>query len=137
MARTLLDFAKSLEARAAAVGSIGNEATKRKAFAIVRYLAYHTPVDTSKALSNWQVGIGAPVGSVHGAFFIGVHGSTKTASAENTVNFAQAMLERKRPGETVYISNLLPYIQRLNDGGHSQQPGGFVEVATLLARTTK
>ena len=137
MARSLLDFAKSLDRRAAAVGAAGNAAKRRKAVAVVRYLAYHTPVDTSKALSNWQVGIGGPVSTVRQAFFHGEHGSTLSASAENTINYAKAVLEEVKAGEPIYISNLLPYIRVLNDGTHSKQPGGFVEAAMLIARNTK
>ncbi len=137
MARTLLDLAKSMERRAAAFNTVGNEAKKRKVIAVVRHLAYNTPVDTSKALSSWEVGIGGPAPGRRQAFFPGEKGSTLEASAENTVNFAEAQLQAVKPGEVVYISNGQPYIRVLNDGTHSKQPGGFVEAATMIARKTK
>lgn len=137
MARTLLDFAKSLDRRAAAVSDFGSARSKRITMAVIKYLAYNTPVDTSRALSNWLVTVGERAMAARGAFFVGSAGSTQSASAQNTILFAQAALENKKPGESIYISNLLPYIRKLNDGTHSTQPGGFVEVAHLLARTTK
>jgi hypothetical protein len=136
VARTLLDLAKSCERRAAAVSTSGNEAKKRKGLAILTYLAHVTPVDTSKALSNWQFGIGEKPSARRGAFFVGSEGSTAQISTETTINFGKAQLESIKPGEPLYISNLLPYIRRLNDGWSAQHPGGFVEAAALLARTT-
>lgn len=137
MARSLLDFAKSMERRATRISVVGNEATKRKVMAAVRYLAYNTPVDTSELLSNWQVVLDRPAASKRGPFFPGLGGSTQDASAQATINFAAAILAEKKPGQRVYISNVAPYVRRLNDGGGKFMPGGFVEAARLIIRNTQ
>lgn len=137
MARSLLDLAKSMERRAAGVSSIGNESKKRKVLRVLTYLVMVTPVDTSKALSNWQLGIGSRPMTPRAAFHVGTHGSTAQASSENAINFAKAQLAEVKPGEDVYISNLMPYINELDRGHSTQHPGGFIAAARLLARVTK
>lgn len=137
MARTLLDFAKSLEARAASLNKIGHEASIRKAKAIISYLIRVTPIDTTRALSNWQVTLNTPAMAPRGAFFVGTHGSTFDASADTLTYFADAVLADKKPGDTIYISNVLRYITYLDQGTSMQFPGGFAAGAQLIARTTK
>lgn len=115
MARTLLDLAKSLERRAAVFSEAGNASKKRKVTAIIRYLAHITPVDTSKALSNWQLGIGSAPTFERPAFYAGSHGSTAQLSTETTINYALAQLQDVKPGTPVWVSNLVPYIGKLNE----------------------
>lgn len=101
---------------------------------IVRYLVRTTPVDTSQALSNWQVTLG--VASAHRIppIIPGKHGSTYELSADQAIEFAIAVAKTAKPGQSVWISNKLPYIRRLNDGYSSQAPAGFVEAAQLIGR---
>lgn len=94
-----------------------------------------TPVDTSQAESNWQIGIGAAPQSMLKPYFPGAGGSTQGESAEAVIEAAAEMLKRKKPGETIYISNVAPYIRRLAYEGHSKQsPPGWVEAAVLIGR---
>jgi hypothetical protein len=137
VARTLLDMAKSLDRRAAAFGERTNAHTQRRVIAAIRYLAYETPVDTSRALSNWQVSLDYPVEYGRQPFYTGAAGSTREASAQATIAFAEAILEQRKPGQTIYISNVMPYIRRLNEGSSTQSPGGFVEAAQAIIRMTK
>lgn len=94
-----------------------------------------TPVDTSKALSNFQVGLGTPVSDVIGPLVPGQKGSTQAASSTAALAIAAETLTLKKPGETIYISNALPYIRRLNDEGYSKQSDHFVERAVAAGRT--
>jgi hypothetical protein len=94
-----------------------------------------TPVDTSKALSNFQVGLGSPVDDVIGPIVPGEKGSTQAASSAAALAIAAEILAVKKPGETIYISNALPYIRRLNDEGYSPQSDHFVERAVAAGRT--
>lgn len=137
MARTLLDLADDIDKLAAKAGQSASDHAAATALAMVGDLAYHTPVDTSQALSNWDVTIGAPADDPHGPYFAGKHGSTFKQSAAQTVATAKETLKGKKPGQPIYISNNLPYIRILNDGTHSQQPGGFVERALLIGRKMK
>lgn len=134
MARTLLDLAKSLERRADKLDEEASDAAVKVALTIVGDLAYKTPVDTSQALSNWQVAIGSPVDNSIPPYYPGEQGSTQRASAQATIEAVKAALRGKKPGDTIYLSNILPYINRLNDGYSAQAPAGFVERAVLLGR---
>jgi len=131
---TLLDLANSLEKKAAAINAAASQLAVDTALAIVGDLVYHTPVDTTKALSNWTVTLDAPASDYLPAFYPGKGGETQVASAQEALALAKAVLAKKQPGQTIFISNNAPYIVRLNDGYSGQQPAGFVERAVLIGR---
>lgn len=131
---TLKGLAARLYNEADRLDERGSKAAADTALVVISALAYDTPVDTSNALSNWQIGLGAPVPTGRGPFYPGEHGSTYAASAAETVQAAKAALAAKRPGETVYISNLAPYIRKLNYEGHSAQGSHFVETAVIRGK---
>lgn len=93
-----------------------------------------TPVDTSQALSNWQVGLGSPIDAKIPPLVPGSKGSTQGESSAAAIAIAEQTLALKKPGETIYISNALPYIRRLNDEGYSPQSDHFVERAVLAGK---
>jgi hypothetical protein len=133
----LNDLAKRLEAKAANVGEVNSERAVAVALAMVGELAYHTPVDTSQALSNWDVTLDSPATGKHGPHFRGAGGSTLRQSAAETLAIAKRILAGKKPGQRIYITNNQPYIRKLNDGTHSKQPGGFLERALLVGRRVR
>lgn len=137
MARTLLALARSMDTLAASLGTRASELSVRKAKAVISYLSRVTPVDTSKALSNWQVTLNTPASAPHGAYFVGTRGSTHDASADTLLYSAYAVLADKKPGESIHIVNVLPYIKYLDQGTSMQFPGGFKAGAELIARITK
>lgn len=106
------------------------------AAAVVTDLIQNTPVDTSKALSNWVVSLGSKSGAVLAPFVPGSAGSSQGASQSQAVAAAVRILTTKTPGQSIWISNNLPYIRRLNDGYSKQAPAGFVERALLVGRYT-
>lgn len=130
----LLDLQKRMYARADKVASVGNEAKKHVANAIVRYLVNITPVDTSQALSNWQAADGTPKQSSISAYFVGFAGSTQGASAQEAMEVAAQVIALAKPGEPIYLSNVLPYIKRLDEGSSSQHPGGFVHASVIVGK---
>lgn len=134
MAKSLLDLANSLERKAKAIDNAASQTAVDTALAIVGDLAYKTPVDTSQALSNWQVTLDTPATGNISPHYPGLQGSTQRASAAETLNLAKAVLKTKKPGQAIYITNNLPYIKRLNDGYSAQAPAGFVERAVLIGR---
>lgn len=134
MAATLLDLAERIESLSAAIPEAAATAANEAALAAVVYLTDQTPVDTTRALSNWQVGLGRPFMFDIGPFVPGFGGSTKAASRQQAISTARYLLSLRRPGTTIYISNNAPYIRRLNDGWSLQNAGGFVESAVLVAR---
>lgn len=136
MSKTLLDLSKDMKAVAGKLKKEASRAAVEAATAIIYDLAYKTPVDTSQAISNWQVGLGSPVPSSKELppHYEGEHGSTYTMSASETIDIAKSKLQRKRPGVSIFISNVLPYIRRLNDGYSKQEPAGMVERAAAIGR---
>ena len=77
-----------------------------------------TPVDTGRARSNWHLDVGAPTVQL-----VEPGGDLPTDVSRYTVN------------QTIFISNNVPYIRRLNEGHSKQAPAGFVEDAVNNARS--
>lgn len=137
MARTLLDLADDVDKLATKIGKAASDHAVATALTIVGDLVYHTPVDTSQALSNWDVTVGAPADDPHGPYFAGKYGSTMQQSAAEALAVAKRTLKDKKPGQPIFIANNLPYIVPLNQGSSAQVPAGFVERAVLLGRKMK
>ena len=77
---SLLDLANRLEKKAAAYEKKASKKAVDAALAIVGDLLFETPVDTSRALSNWQVSLDAPINYSIQAYYMGDQGSTQVAS---------------------------------------------------------
>lgn len=134
MGATLLDLAERMESLADALPRGAAAAVNDVALGVVEYLTDETPVDTSRALSNWQVSLGRPFMYDIGPYAEGIWGSTKAVSREQAIATARYLLSMRKPGQTIYISNNVPYIRRLNTGWSKQHAGGFVEAAVAIAR---
>lgn len=85
-----------------------------------------TPVDTGWARANWVPAIGvSPVGpSVSNPD----PGQVTSRQAAQALGQAQVLSYKLGQG-SVFISNNVPYIGRLNDGSSSQAPSGFIQAA--------
>lgn len=134
MGKTLLDLAKDIERRERELAKANSERAVSFAQQIVIELANDTPVDTSEALSNWQVQIGAPVATDIPPWMPGIQGSTFVYSRNATIAAAKRNLAGKKPGQSIFISNLAAHIIELNQGSSRQAPAGFIEAAILRAR---
>ena len=133
--RTLLDLANELDQLATTLPpQVTNNLSLEAAELILNDLLSVTPVDSGKAISNWQVTLDTPPQEALPAYYPGKQGSTQVICQTAALEAAQAVLKAKRPGQTLYISNVLPYIRRLNDGYSGQAPAGFVERSILLGR---
>lgn len=103
---------------------------KITADATVRLLVERTPVDTTEAVSNWQLTINSPADRVNPPFVPGKGGSTATASRLIATTTALSVLEGyTRSDQEIFITNPAPYISELNDGKSNQAPAGFIEEA--------
>ncbi len=127
----LADFASYLEKELTAeVKDIAVAKSNTVAKFVLQELTETTPVDTSKALSNWRVNVGNPVRAEIEAHFLGQRGSTREQSALETVAIGVRQLAARKYGEAIFISNNADYIEDLNRGTSRQQPKpGFVERA--------
>lgn len=134
MSGTLLTLAESLEKRAGDIAEQANELKIKAAGEMLEYLVNETPVDESTALSNWQASVGRPVGAEVPAFVVGSQGSSAGVSRAAAIQEGKARIALAKPGEPIYLSNLVPYIRRLNQGWSRQSPGGFVEAAVIIGQ---
>lgn len=84
-----------------------------------------TPVDTGHARAAWIPAVGAP----NLAEPVGTDGSLASAGAAQVMGFklGQGML---------YLSNVAPYVKRLNDGWSQQAPALFIEMCIARAIAT-
>jgi len=95
---------------------------KSLALQIDQSLVLNTPRDTGRAAGNWITSIKEPSREVRE---IESNGGIPT---EDLDVIASAKL-----GDTIYISNNLPYIGVLNDGSSQQVAAGFVEKSIIVA----
>jgi len=90
-----------------------------------------TPVDTGRARSNWQVEIGKPARGTVEAYAPGKEGSTGGQNAQIALALGAGVIATYKGGESIHLTNNLPYIGALNRGHSAQAPSGFVETAVL------
>jgi hypothetical protein len=86
---------------------------------LFKRVIYKTPVDSGRARANWQVTIGAQASGT-------VELDDKNGGA--TMSKATAASAGFSAGDTIYLTNNLPYIRKLEEGGYPDGPktvGGF------------
>ena len=84
----------------------------RKSYACALYssIVKKTPVDTGRARGNWNISVGHDV----------------TTTTENTTQQFQSVAQVPEPkgDESIYISNNIEYITKLEYGGYPKNPKG-------------
>lgn len=88
-----------------------------------------TPVDKGRARGNWQIGIGAVPS---GLIAIEDRDGAATITRESAKVLADAL--RENPFQTLWITNNVPYIDRLEDGWSKQAPDGWIRLAVERTR---
>lgn len=128
------DFQKRFSILADRIDKNLNEMVRKVGIVADQTLVLSTPVDEGTARSNWQVALDAPIRSEIPPYAPGKGlGIGESANAQGALAQGQAAIGQYKNGQTIYISNNLPYINRLNDGWSAQAPAGFVEKAVQLA----
>lgn len=98
--------------------------------AIDQALVLGTPVDSGRARSNWLVSIGAPRTDTIEPYAPGSGlGIGEGANASGALAQGRRVIEKRQPGQTIYLANNLVYIGRLNEGHSAQAPAMFIEMA--------
>lgn len=78
-----------------------------------------SPVDTGRFKGNFQCGIGA------------VNAYTESAedkTGASAIGRTRAAMSGWKPGQTIMLTNSLPYARRLEYGWSNQAPGGMVRL---------
>ncbi len=96
-------------------------------------LIQSTPVDTGWARANWVPAIGKP----YKANLSNVKATSAAASAAKAkqAGGTSSLTGYKLSRGSVFVSNNVPYIGRLNDGSSRKAPAGFVQRAVAKAVT--
>lgn len=79
-----------------------------------------TPVDTGRLRSNWNGSVGKP------------DRSTRDSNRDATAAAKQAIAKGKA-GDTLYLTNNLPYAATVERGSSKQAPVGMLRVSVLEA----
>lgn len=82
-----------------------------------------TPIDTGRALSNWNAGINTPDD---------VYRETEDPLDQRTTARLTSEFQGLKFGDTAFVTNATPHIPFLEYGSSRQSPNGFVRVT--LAR---
>jgi hypothetical protein len=145
---SLLDLANDLDNLLTRVGAMSKQVVDDVALSVLNDLVQSTPADVGTALSNWQLTLDAPAADSIPAFAPSPRGKvidgvwthtvdpsfTAQANIPAVLDSAKLALSARAIGQTVFISNNLPYIQRLNEGDSTQAPAGFVDRAVILGQ---
>lgn len=114
----MASFKARLNQRAREVQENSNEVVKQVAATVAQVVIYGTPVDTGHARANWLAGIGTEPTN---------EDPSEDEDGTATLIEIEGVLHTRKSEEDIYISNNVPYINRLNDGYSAQAPAGFVE----------
>jgi hypothetical protein len=129
MASTLDQFPQVIRRIAARVDENIDLLVRRTALVALQVVITETPVDTGRARSNWLVTIGAPSGRTVPPHSPGKGGSTVGDNTRSAISAGGAVIGSRPKGRVIFITNNLPYIERLNQGWSAQAPAGYVEKA--------
>lgn len=123
--KNLPKFEKNLRLVSKKLGIPVQTAVKKLAFDIFGDVVAGTPVDTGRAMNNWNISVGSPdhTTTEAGGKKTSVRNSKKVEGLTTLANFAV--------GQTVWISNSVDYIMYLEEGHSRQAPNGWVVRAVL------
>lgn len=104
-----------------------DKVTRAAAVLAAQGVVQMSPVDTGRFRGNWQLGIGS------------VNADTSSPvdpGGAQVLGRIQAQVAQASAGDVLWVSNSLPYAQRLEMGWSKQAPSGMVRVtmADLPAR---
>ena len=118
-------FSRRMEVLARRAGTGTDSTVQRVAVLVNQTVVTSTPVDTGRARANWYVGINRPVTEAMQ--------EDKDPGGQQAIQRNNAKIATRKHPQTIYISNNLPYIGRLNEGYSAQAPAFFVQIAVALA----
>ena len=124
MAQDLKQFSERIRQIAQGVAVNVDREVIKTAGVIISTVIPATPVDTGRARGNWQVSVGEPVTQPRERL-------DKTGGGAISEGISRASSYRR--GQTIFITNNVPYIGMLNAGSSSQAPANFVEMAVRAA----
>lgn len=98
---------------------------KGATFAHVSAVIDATPVDTSKAVTNWRANIDVPATDVVGPGVSSRKGSAAQSARSKAKGMARPAVNALGLDRTLYITNNVPYIGLLNNGSPVHRPANM------------
>lgn len=132
----LAQFSRSLQAFNKKVETETEALIRRVLLAIQDSVVLNTPIDTSRARTNWVPTLDTPA-TAEVPFAMGAYGSTANEAYQRAMGAAKEVAGQVKIGRKVWITNCVPYIHLLNDGSSTQQSRLFVERAVEVGRNIK
>jgi hypothetical protein len=120
------DFNREIDDFGRGIDRDGVAFQKKIVLEALRRLAFRTPVDTGRARGNWQVTIKMPA---QGTLPL----CDKTG--DEVVAKGVAAISLLPPGQVVWISNNVEYIEFLEEGSSRQAPHGMLRVTVEELRS--
>jgi hypothetical protein len=135
MANDVRTFNLQLDAFARKVGVSGTTVAKRVAFDLFGRIVRRTPVLTGRARASWTITTNGP-GNGDTTPNITVQGPFSKAIVGRAIKVAVNAFQMQRltalqvnQGDTIWISNNVPYIVALEEGHSRQAPAGMVALS--------
>lgn len=107
------------------------KAMKKLTLDITDRLVKANPVDTGWSRANWVPSIGIRFDELAGSYEDAALGSINQQPQQQGIAAVAARYNLSRG--SIFISNNVPYIGRLNNGSSSQAPSAFVQLAIAQA----
>lgn len=121
---SLSQFARRIRRRGQQVERGVNRIKIETAIALDQGVVVESPVITGRLRGGWQAGIGSPVTRDNGRIDPG---------GGSTINANNAVIETADPGDAIYISNNVEYVNYVNDGTPRQRAQMFVQSGVKAA----
>lgn len=129
---TLKGLSTRLHQRAVRIPKDAVRAKKIYAKHLLNFLLGGTPVDTSRAISNWRVSLGDwPTFESIEPHFMGILGSTAAQSAGRARRLGLSVISKAQPGVPISVFNNVYYVPLLNAIHPIAE--GWIDVAPSLA----
>lgn len=110
------EFRRDFGAMLARAGEKADLVVKKTALELQSSMISMSPVDTGRFKGNWQAGIG------------GVNPAIDSPPNSDAVGRTAVTLDGWKAGQTIYLTNSLPYAKRLEHGWSKQAPAGMVRL---------
>ena len=111
-----MSFSDSLAKYCKAAGDQIDTVVRKTAIDLQASMIEKSPVDTGRFKSNWQCGIGV------------INSDASAAPNADAQGRTVAVLQGYKPGNTIWLTNSLPYAKRLENGWSQQAPAGMVRL---------
>lgn len=125
------NFVSRVNRVAAKIEKNTDNIVKKAALAVDQTLVLATPVDTGRARSNWIVSLGVGTSRTRMPFAPIKPGTdpskfSETANTAAALADAKGVIEKRKEGQDIYISNNLEYIGELNRGTSPQAQPNYI-----------